>query len=357
MKNTNKLQYVVNQFLITSTYVGYKELNSGHINDTYLIKTTQKPFYVLQKINHFVFKDVPNLMKNKVYVTQHLKKHTKYSSLTFVPCISGDDYYKDDDGNFWNLMLFVDDSKTFEIAPNKIVAFEAGKLFGDFLNATANFDASLLFETISGFHNMIFRYQQFDEALKNASKERKELAKKEINRAQELREEMCFLESLKIEGKIQTRVTHNDTKISNALFTKDNKGLCVIDLDTVMPGIIHYDFGDAIRTICATAKEDETDLSKVQFNLDFFKAFSKGFLSEIKESVTPFEAQYLPLSAKTITFIMALRMLTDFLNNDVYYKTSYELHNLDRVKNQLKLIEEMENNFEEMKVIITECLK
>ncbi len=153
------------------------------------------------------------------------------------------------------------------------------------------------------------------------------------------KEEMHILQELKERGEIPTRVTHNDTKISNSLFDKNNKGICMIDTDTVMPGIIHYDFGDAIRTICNTAAEDEKDLSKVKFNLDYYKAYEKGFLEQTKDTLSEVELKHLPLAAKTMIFIMALRFLTDYLNNDIYYKINYLEHNLDRAKNQFKLME------------------
>ena len=156
------------------------------------------------------------------------------------------------------------------------------------------------------------------------------------------------IQNLKESGAIKTRVTHNDTKISNVLFDTNNKGLCVIDTDTVMPGIIHYDFGDAIRTICNTAAEDEKDLDKVNFNIDYYKAYTKGFLQEMSSSISPIELKYLPLAAKTMIFIMAIRFLTDFLNGDTYYKTKYPEHNLDRAKNQLKLIASFTEQFGEM---------
>ena len=155
-------------------------------------------------------------------------------------------------------------------------------------------------------------------------------------------------------NKIPIRVTHNDTKISNALFDVNDKAICVIDLDTVMPGIIHYDFGDAIRTICANASEDEKDLSKVTFNLDYYNAFTQGFLSSV-EHISQVEVDYLAFSSKVMTFIMALRMLTDFLNNDIYYKTSYATHNLDRARNQLKLLKEIDTYYDRMKEIVQEC--
>lgn len=344
-----------NKFNHASSYVSHKELASGHINDTYLIKTTKEPFYILQRINHLVFKDVPGLINNKVSVSKHILKklshlpeaQLKKSVLTFVPAITGDYYHKDEDGNYWNVMVYISDSVTHEIVNNEEVAYEGGKLAGDFLNLTSDFDASVLIDVIPKFHDMSFRFWQFEEALKIASKERLEIAKTYIDRVIALKEEMHIIQNLKESGKIKLRVTHNDTKISNALFDENNKGLCVIDTDTVMPGVVHYDFGDAIRTICNTAAEDETNLDLVKFNAEFFKAYKKGFLEKVESALTPLEIKTLPLGAKTMIFIMAIRFLTDFLNNDIYYKTKYPNHNLDRAKNQFKLIDSM---VEQMKI-------
>ena len=188
---------------------------------------------------------------------------------------------------------------------------------------------------------MSFRFSQFEDSLKIASNERLFQAKKYIDLVWSLKDEMHIIQNLKESGEIKVRVTHNDTKISNVLFDTNNKGLCVIDTDTIMPGVVHYDFGDAIRTICNSAAEDEQDLDKVNFNLDYYKAYTKGFLEEVKNALSPIEIKYLPLGAKTMIFIMAIRFLTDFLNGDVYYKTKYPEHNLDRAKNQFKLIESM----------------
>ncbi|WP_242130563.1 phosphotransferase enzyme family protein [Aestuariivivens marinum] len=344
-----KLIYIFNHFDHASKYSSHKELASGHINDTFLIETKEEPFYILQRINHNVFKDVPGLILNKVLVSKHIKNKLshlpeealKRRVLTFIPAKHGEYYYRDEDGNFWNVMLYIKESVTHEIVTNKEVAYEGGKLSGDFLNLTSDFDASVLTEVIPKFHDMSFRFWQFDEALKNASEERKEKAKLYLDKVIELKEEMHILQNLKEFGEIKIRVTHNDTKISNALFDKDNKGLCIIDTDTVMPGIVHYDFGDAIRTICNTAAEDETNLDLVTFNVEFYEAYKKGFLEKVESALTSLEIKTLPLAAKTMIFIMALRFLTDFLNNDVYYKTKYPEHNLDRAKNQFKLIDSM----------------
>jgi len=352
------LKFVFHQFNHSNEFVSYEELASGHINDTYLIKTSQKPYVVLQRINHGVFKDVPGLINNKVRVSKHLlkklghlpKNELKRRVLSFVNVKNEDFYYLDKDGNYWNMMVFIDNSKTFETVKNEEVAYEGGKLFGNFLNLTSDFDASKLIDVIPNFHNIAFRYSQFDDSLKIASSERLKLTKNYIEKVEELKEEMHILKNLKDAGDIKLRVTHNDTKISNALFDMNNKGLCVIDTDTVMPGILHYDFGDSIRTICNSAAEDEKNLELVNFNLSYYKAYVKGFLEEMQSSISSIELKYLPLGAKTVIFSQALRFLTDFLNGDIYYKTAYAEHNLDRAKNQFKLFESLSENYAEMNV-------
>ena len=344
--NANTLKSIFNEFNHKATYASHSELNSGHINDTFLIKTTEGKSYILQRINHLIFKDVPGLVNNKVLTSNHIKnKYPNLSEeelnkfvLSFVKAKNTDFYYHQENEDFWNVMVFIDDSITHEIVKDKEVAYEGGKLLGEFLNNTADFDSSLLIDVIPNFHNISFRFQQYASAVQSASKSRITKAQQSIKFVADLKDEMHILQNLKETGEIPVRVTHNDTKISNSLFTKNNKGICMIDTDTVMPGIIHYDFGDAIRTICNTAAEDEKDLSKVVFNLEYYKAYEKGFLEKTKNSLTALEIKHLPLAAKTMIFIIGLRFLTDYLNNDVYYKTTYSEHNLDRAKNQFKLI-------------------
>lgn len=344
-----KLKFIFEQFEHDSEFDSFKELASGHINDTYLIITKKKPYYVLQRINHGVFHDVPGLIENKVAISQHIKEKLQHLSekkqkrriLKFFKTKSGASYYRGDEGNYWNLMQFIDKSVTHMTVPNEDVAYEGGRLLGQFLTLTNDFDASKLTEVIPNFHDMSFRYWEFDESLKVASEERLERAKPYIELVHNLKDEMHILQRLKESGEIKMRVTHNDTKISNVLFNKKEKGLCLIDLDTVMPGIVHYDFGDAIRTSCNTAAEDETNLDLVEFNLDYYNAYTKGFLKKMGDSLTPIELKYLPLGAKTMIFIIGLRFLTDYLNGDVYYKTKYPEHNLDRAKNQFKLLQSL----------------
>ncbi|WP_139958472.1 phosphotransferase enzyme family protein [Flavicella sediminum] len=353
---TAQLISVFSKFDEASNFKSFQELASGHINDTYLIETVQQPKFVLQRINHGVFKDVPGLIENKVSVSIHIqekfkalgKAGEKKEVLRFVRTKEGKSYYQSENGDYWNLMLFIEDSVTFETVHDPEIAYEGGKLFGEFLNLTDDFDASKLTEVIPKFHDMSFRFQQFDAALLNASSDRVKQAETLISKVKAFKEEMHILQNLKDNGAIKIRVTHNDTKISNALFTKENKGLCVIDTDTIMPGIVHYDFGDAIRTICNSAAEDEQNLELVTFNVAYYKAYLKGFLEKTGSALSAIELRYLPLGAKSMIFIMAIRFLTDFLNNDVYYKTKYENHNLVRAKNQFKLIASMEEQMNQI---------
>lgn len=341
---------VLDAFLPEKEIISIDELDSGHINDTYLVKPKEGKRCIIQRINNVVFRDIPGLVANKTLISKHL--HSKMqgmgqellyrSVLTFMPTTSGNYYFKDNKKGFWNAMVYIDKSQTFEIVTKESIAYEGGKLFGDFLNLTEDFDAAQLIEVIPQFHDMSFRFSQFEAALKTASEERLFASKHLIDCVKQLKEEMHILQGLKEKGEIKLRVTHNDTKISNALFDMQGSGLCVIDTDTIMPGIIHYDFGDAIRTICNTAAEDEKDLDKVQFNRVFYEAYRKGFLEKMSNSITELEKQYLALGAKTMIFIMGLRFLTDYLDGDTYYKTNYSEHNLIRAKNQFKLIESFE---------------
>lgn len=342
-----KLKYVFDKFEHNGQFSSYQELASGHINDTYLIKTRKRPYFVLQRINQGVFEDVRGLIENKVAVSHHIQKKLKNLSkkkqksgvLVFAKTKEGASYYQGGDGSYWNLMYFIDDSITFETVKSEKIAYEGGRLLGQFLTLTNDFDVSKLIEVIPKFHDMSFRYSQFKNASCLASERRYNRSKNYIKKVEALKEEMHILQKLKETGKIKVRVTHNDAKISNILFNTKDKGLCVIDTDTVMPGIVHYDFGDAIRTICNTVAEDEKNLDLVEFNTAYYKAYSKGFLKKMKPLLSPLELELLPLAAKTMIFIMGLRFLTDYLNGDVYYKTKYPEHNFDRAKNQFKLLD------------------
>ncbi len=338
-----ELKHIFQNFNCDGEFQDYSSLTSGHINDTYLIKTDKKS-YVLQKLNHFVFPNIPELMNNKVKVAKYLsqQKDFKQEILHFYPCNTGAYYFQDEEKFYWNLMDFIPDSKVLDKTENKEQAAEAGQAFGAFIKALDGFKADELFEIIPDFHKMSFRYQQFDEALKKAGEERKEKAAIWIEQVLFSREKMQSLQKLHEQGEIPLRVTHNDTKLSNILFNMNDEAISVIDWDTLMPGIVHYDFGDSIRTICSTATEDEINLEKVQFNKEFYQSYYQAFLEELKDILQAREIELLPLAPPTITFIMGLRFLTDYLNGDQYYKTAYLNHNLDRAANQFTLVRKME---------------
>ncbi|NNE97417.1 MAG: aminoglycoside phosphotransferase family protein [Pyrinomonadaceae bacterium] len=354
------IENIFRHFDIDSEFVNSTEIISGHINDTFRIETTNKPHYILQRINHQVFENVPRLLENKVSISKHLTSKLGHISknelyrkvLTFARTRTGENFYRDENGNYWNLMFYVDDCVNYLAVTDPKLAFEAGRIFGEFLSLTRDFDSSKLFEVIPNFHTMSFRFAQFDQALAGATEDKTALARNSIDFANSLRAEMLKIEKLVDQNKIPLRVTHNDTKISNVLFSQAGEALCVIDTDTVMQGIVHFDFGDAIRIICNTADEDEQDLSKVGFNLGFYEAFTKGFMESMRDEISEIEVEHLAFSAKMMTFIIGLRFLTDYLNGDVYFKTKYETHNLDRAKSQFKLASRIEENMDRMNEIV-----
>jgi aminoglycoside phosphotransferase (APT) family kinase protein len=352
------LKHICKQFKIEPEIDSVSELNSGFINDTYLVKTNSNHKYVLQSISTVVFKDIESVIQNKVLISEHLSRSKSiYKAVRFIKTLSGTSYYKDKYSNYWNLMTYISGSVTHDVATNSQLVEEAGKLYGDFIIQAADLDIDKLVETLPDFHSIPLRYSQFDEALKNAKNEIKANAREEIEFIIKCREEMHELSKLKDGNKFPIRVTHNDAKLGNILFDKNGKGLAVIDLDTVMPGIVAFDFGDSIRSICTTTAEDDTNLEATRINLEFYKAFCKGFAATTKHILTPTEIKYLPLGAKTITFIMGLRILTDYLNGNVYYKVDYETHNLVRAKNQLKLVKSIQENYETMQQITETVFK
>jgi len=356
------LEEIFYQFDHTANYMSSILIKGGHINSTYHIITKGfAPDYVLQKINSRVFKNIPALIQNKVLVTNFLRqktptKHHK-NIIEIIPCKSGRYYFIDKQNSFWNLMIFIPESVVYNKAKKSEIAGEAGSLFGGFFNLLNDFNVDHLEETIPHFHDLDFRFKQFEQALEEACLDRKVMSSDAIAFIKEFQNEMLVLHHLKTKRKLPLRATHNDTKLSNALFNKKGKGISVIDLDTLMPGLVHFDFGDSIRTICSSAEEDEKDVSRVCFLIEHFRAFSKGFLSACGNILTKEETNRLVLGAQYMVFIMALRFLTDFLNNDSYFKINYPQHNLVRAKNQMALFRDMVVYEAEMESIIYECAK
>ena len=346
------LKNIFSQFKEESSFKSFQTFSSGHINDTYLILTETKPYYILQKLNGNVFKKAVEVIENKTKIANFLEQKG-VKTIQFLKTKNHQNYYKDNEGNLWSLSYYIENSETFlQVTSNKI-ALEAGKVTGEFLSKTNNFKEELV-EVLPDFHSMNFRFQQFEEALLGGNEKRKQESKEWIDFIFSVKEEMFQLENAIEKKEIPLRVTHNDTKISNILFDKNQNAICLIDLDTVMLGTIHFDYGDALRTICSTALEDETNLGKVDFNMEYFKNYTEGFLSTIKDNISKEELNYLPISIKTMTFIMGLRFFTDYLNNDVYYKANYKNHNLDRAKNQFTLVKRIKKNQQKITGFIRE---
>ena len=373
MIDMEKMYGIVSLFETTGKVEEIRPLGPGFINDTLIVRCLdgeQEVKYILQRKNHVVFPDVPGMMNNILMVTEHLKAKVAAAGgdpmrevLTVVKrkpeSLTEDDkalpycdlYYKDADGNFWAMCLFIEGSVTYEKADTPALAYKGGQGIGRFQAQLADFDTPLS-ETIKGFHNIRWRFQQWEEALKRDAAGRVKDLAEEIGWIESRKEEMLAFWSLVENGTIPTRVTHNDTKISNILFDAAGEVLCVIDLDTCMSSTSLNDFGDAIRSYTNTGAEDDRDLSKVSMSLEMFKAYAEGYLSERRESMTESELEWLAFSARYITFEQVLRFLMDYIDGDVYYKTNAPDHNLVRTHAQYKLLQSMEEQYSQMQEVI-----
>lgn len=354
MKDYMKEYNVVNKFLIEGEVTDIAPYGEGHINSTFLVKTTAKN-YILQKINTVVFKKPENVMNNIVLVTEFIASKGKLS-LTVVRTKENEPMLRYEDGCY-RVYDFIEDSVTYQQAESIEIFKNAGYSFGEFQNALSEFDASLLSETIERFHDTPKRFNDFKIALENNKSGRKDSCADEINFV--LERENTYGEIVKAlkENRIPLRVTHNDTKLNNILMDGETKtGKAVIDLDTVMPGSMLYDFGDSIRFGASTAPEDEKDLSKVNFDINLFRAYAEGFLSAVKDSITDEEKKLVSYSAYLMTMECGMRFLADYLDGDTYFATKYPEHNLVRCRTQFKLAKEMQEQMTEMDKIVEEIL-
>ncbi len=340
-------------FALEGELLSVEPYGEGHINQTYLVVTTQKR-YIMQKMNTKIFPDSDGLMKNICGVTEHLRARG-IETLEVIPTVDGKSYYKGED--CYRVYAFIENTVTYQTVTDEKVFRNSGKAFGEFQNYLAEFDASVLTEAIPHFHDTPKRFRDFKAALE----------KDACGRAKDCQEEIAFVlerehtygkitEGL-ANGSIPLRVTHNDTKLNNILMDdKTNEARAVIDLDTIMPGSMLYDFGDSIRFGASTAAEDEKDLEKVHFSLSLFKAYAEGYCAAVKESITKKEAELLPYGAYMMTIECGMRFLTDHLAGDTYFATKYEGHNLVRCRTQLRLAKEMEESFAAMGEIIAKIL-
>lgn len=344
---------VANEFALEGKVLEICPYGEGHINLTLLV-TTDKKRYILQKMNTRVFPDSDGLMNNICGVTEHLKARG-IETLSVVPTKDGKSYIKGEE--CYRVYDFIENTVTYQTASDINVFRNSGKAFGEFQNYLAEFDASKLTEIIKRFHDTPNRFAAFKEALEKDAFGRAKDCQKEIEFV--LSHENTYgiaMEGLK-DGSLPLRVTHNDTKLNNILMDdKTGEARAVIDLDTIMPGSMLFDFGDSIRFGASTAAEDEKDLSKVHFDINLFKAYAEGYCGAVKDSITAREAELLPYGSYLMTIECGMRFLTDYLSGDTYFATKYEGHNLVRCRTQIQLASEMEAQFKEMGEIIKEIL-
>lgn len=342
----NCLLEVCQAFDIISEGVAF---GGGHINDTYYARKNGC-LCVLQRMNTNVFHNPAGVMQNIFSVTDHLRRKLEAAgedsargTLQFLKTTDGAPFFEDSKGNYYRAYYYIDESITFDSVSNPKQFYEAARAFGRFQNMLSDFPSEQLYETIEKFHDTPSRIEQLHTAISNNLCNRLKECEAEVEYALKQTKEMGVVVDALQAGEIPYRVTHNDTKLNNVLFDeKTEQGICVIDLDTIMPGSLLYDFGDALRFGANTAVEDETDLEKVTFDLTLFEAYTKGYAAELKHTITKAEKELLAFSAKLMTYECGIRFLADFMNGDTYFKTKYDNHNLDRARNQLKLCKEID---------------
>lgn len=361
------IEKIISAFPSYGEVVDCKPITAGHINDTFVVSyklcdgSVEK--YLLQRINTNVFKKPVELMDNVMGVTSFLRKKIEENggdptreTLTVYPAKDGKNYYMSEDGGCWRMYNFVSDTFSISELTNTNDFKNAALSFGNFQNLLADYPIETLYETIPNFHNTPSRFNDFKASLERNASGRKDNAKEEIAFVLQREKDCSVVTDMIAAGELPIRVTHNDTKLNNVLFDNTTKkGLCVVDLDTVMPGSSLYDFGDSIRFGANTAAEDEKDLSKVSLSLDYFKAYVEGYLEAAGQSLTDNEIKYLSFSAKLLTFECGIRFLADFIDGDVYFKTEYPEHNLVRARTQFKLVADIEAKFDAMQSIVKDC--
>ena len=352
----NAAMRAAQSFNIPGNIISCEPYGFGHINRTFLVVSDTGLRYILQGINEVVFANVPGLMANVVAVTGHLSKmvNEERECLHLVKTKSGEDYLKDEDGKYLRLYDFVEHSLCLQAAEQTSDFYESAVAFGNFQRQLADFPADTLHETIPNFHNTPDRYRKFHISLEADVMDRAKECAYEIEEYLKRESDGAVLQNWLKEGKLPLRVTHNDTKLNNVMLDdKTRKALCVIDLDTVMPGLMAYDFGDSIRFGAATAAEDEKDISKVSVDLELYRTYTRGFISSCTE-LTEAELMSLPWGARTMTLECGLRFLTDYLDGDKYFAVHRPGHNLDRCRTQLKMVQDMEAKWDDMLRIISE---
>ena len=364
MTNNYNFEDILKQFDFNSVVVEIKSFGLGHINDTFIVNCVEQEGlaikYILQRINTNVFKTPENLMENIKNVTTYLSEKiadrggdADRETLNLIKTLDGKVFYKSISGDYWRSYKFIEGAQTYQVVENLKHFYNAGKAIGNFEELLKDYPVEELFETIPDFHNTKKRYEAFVEAVTVDVISRVRDVQAEIDFVLARGQDVSILVDLLKAGKLPLRVTHNDTKFNNVMIDNHSgEGICVIDLDTIMPGLSLYDFGDSIRSGTNPAEEDEVNLSKVYMNLELFEHFTKGFIEGTNNSLTALELDYLPFAAKLMTLECGIRFLTDHLNGDTYFKIHRENHNLDRARTQFKMVADMEEKLGKMQAIV-----
>lgn len=349
-------------FGLQCSYV--KPFGEGHINETYAVYMPTEEgdefAYILQRVNNNVFKDPAGVMENIFGVTEYLRNVIREEggdpdreTLSCIKTKNGCTYFEDNEGQPWRCYNYISNSVCYQLVEDSEQFYQSGNSFGHFLKQLGNYPASSLKETIPDFHNTVKRFENLEKALKRDIKNRAVTCRPEIAFALDRKQDCKVLVEQQENGTLPLRVTHNDTKLNNILFDAETgKGLCIIDLDTIMPGLAANDFGDSIRFGAATAEEDERDLDKMHFDISLYEMYVKGYLEATRDVLTPEEVESLPWGARLMTFECGIRFLTDYLEGDTYFKTAYPEHNLVRARTQFRLVDEMEQQFAKMQEIV-----
>ncbi|MEZ7955767.1 MAG: phosphotransferase [Rubritalea sp.] len=367
-KTQEMIKAISHEFAIAGEFVEGEEIDSGHINNTYLAvyetADGKRAKYILQRINNYVFKDPLKVMKNVEVVTRHInwkvlrvKKDLGGQTLNIYPARGGRSFAYGKNGGVWRCYNYIENCHTYDVVENSRQAYQAAKAFGSFQDLVSDLPVEEVAETIPDFHNTPKRYARLMEVIAADPKGRLKNVAVEVSFIKQ-REELCkHLVELAEQGKLPVRVTHNDTKLNNVMMDSEtDEAVCVIDLDTVMPGLSLYDFGDLVRTATSPAEEDEKDLSKVEMRMSMFEALAEGYIDGC-DCLTPLEIENLVIGGKLMTLEVGIRFLTDYLEGDQYFKTEYDDHNLVRSRTQLKLVECIEQKEVEMNKFVSRVAK
>jgi hypothetical protein len=359
----SELKYIITQFGFSPETCSIEPFGTGHIHDTYRVDHQREgePPLILQRMNHFVFKNIPLLMRNMELVTENIVQKNELAGLSakengivLYHTPEGKSWVGDEDLGYWRMMYLIEDQIAFEIAEDADIAFGGGVAIAKFQSQLTDLDPEKMHDTIPEFLYLKGRLKQFVESLEGASQERLNKAGELIKIADEHARAAIEVYDISENGDVPVRITHNDTKFNNILYNKKRKVTCIIDLDTVMKGYAWYDFGDALRTCASKAAEDEPDVSKIGFDIDIFKGFAQGYLSVARDFLTKDEISLLHRAPGVFTYMQGIRFLTDYLNNDVYYKTSHKEHNFERARAQFALMKCQLNQQAMMEEIVKE---